>query len=305
MSVRLIWCLCLSTALLVAAPTSVAAQGKIRIAIWEVENHAESSYWFRNDMGPAARNTIDSEFSENKVLSDRFSIVERDKMDLVLKEQGLGQAGALDPQTAAKVGRILGVKYILVGGIDKFNIQTTKAAVGAFGVGGSLAQAQATINIRLIDTTTAERVLSLQGDAEVKKGGGFFKGTSMSRETEWGLASETIQKASKATVAKVVAGGYLDRLSTAATPVGGVEGKIIKVDAGRAWINLGASAGLKVGDKFNVFNVGEALIDPDTGAKLGADEKQTGSGAVLDVQPQYAIISLTGSGQAKDTVRKQ
>jgi curli biogenesis system outer membrane secretion channel CsgG len=305
MSVRLRRCLGVSIALLLATAGAARAQGKIRIAIWEVENHAESSWWFHSDMGPAARNTIDSEFSENKILSDKFSIVERDKLNLVMKEQGLSQAGALDPQTAAKVGKILGVKYILVGGIDKFNIQTTKAAVGAFGVGGSLAQAQASINIRLIDTTTAERVLSLQGDAEVKKGGGFFKGTSMSRDTEWGLANETIQKASKATVAKFVAGSYLDRLSTAAMPVGGVEGKIIKVDAGRAWINLGASAGLKVGDKFNVFNVGEPLIDPDSGVKLGADEKQTGSGAVLEVQPLYAIISLTGSGQAKDTVRKQ
>jgi curli biogenesis system outer membrane secretion channel CsgG len=305
MSVGFRWCSAVLMALLVAVPGQVLAQGKIRIAIWEVENHAESSYWFHNDMGPAARNTIDSEFSENKALSDKFSIVERDKLNLVMKEQGLAQSGALDPQTAARVGKILGVKYILVGGIDKFNIQTTKGAVGAFGVGGSLAQAQATINIRLIDTTTAERVLSLQADAEVKKGGGFYKGTSMSRDTEWGLASETIQKASRATVAKFVSGGYLDRLNTAAMPVGGLEGKIIKVDAGRAWINLGASAGLKVGDKFNVFNVGEALIDPDSGAKLGADEKQTGSGAVLEVQPQYAIISLTGSGQAKDTVRKQ
>jgi curli biogenesis system outer membrane secretion channel CsgG len=289
----------------VAAPGVARAQGKIRIAIWEVENHAESSYWFHKDMGPAARNTIDSEFSESKVLSGKFSIVERDKLNLVMKEQGLAQSGALDPQTAAKVGRILGVKYILVGGIDKFNIQTTKGAVGAFGVGGSLAQAQASINLRLIDTTTAERVLALQGDAEVKKGGGFYKGTSMSRDTEWGLASETIQKASRAAVAKFVSGGYLDRLSTAATPAGGLEGKIIKIEAGRAWINLGASAGLQVGDKFNVFSVGEALIDPDTGVKLGADEKQTGSGAVLEVQPLYAIISLTGSGQAKDTVRKQ
>jgi curli biogenesis system outer membrane secretion channel CsgG len=305
MSVRFRWCLGLSMALLLAVPGSARAQGKIRIAIWEVENHAESSYWFHNDMGPAARNTIDSEFSENKALSDRFSIVERDKMDLVMKEQGLAQTGALDPQTAAKVGKILGVKYILVGGIDKFNIQTTKGAVGAFGVGGSLAQAQATINIRLIDTTTAERIMAVQAGAEVKKGGGFYKGTSMSRDTEWGLASETIQKASKATVAKFVSGGYLDRLSTAATPAGGLEGKIIKVDGSRAWINLGASAGLKVGDKFNVFTVGEALIDPDTGVKLGADEKQTGSGAVVEVQPLYAIISLAGGGQAKDTVRKQ
>jgi curli biogenesis system outer membrane secretion channel CsgG len=305
MSVRFRRCLGVSLALLLAIAAPARAQGKIRIAIWEVENHAETSYWFHSDMGPAARNTIDSEFSENKTLSDKFSIVERDKLNLVMKEQGLSQTGALDPQTAAKVGKILGVKYILVGGIDKFNIQVTKGAVGAFGVGGSLAQAQATINIRLIDTTTAERVLAVQGDADVKKGGGFFKGTSMSRDTEWGLANETIQKASKATVAKFVSGGYLDRLATAAMPAGGVEGKIIKVEPGKAWINLGGSAGLKVGDKFNVFNVGEALIDPDSGVKLGADEKQTGSGAVIEVQPQYAIISLTGTGQAKDTVRKQ
>jgi len=31
----------------------------------------------------------------------------------------------------------------------------------------------------------------------VKKGGGFLKGTSLSRENEWGLASETIEVAEK------------------------------------------------------------------------------------------------------------
>jgi curli biogenesis system outer membrane secretion channel CsgG len=282
------------------------AQGKIRIAIWEVENHAETSWWFHSDMGPAVRNTLDTEFSENKLLSDKFSIVERDKLNLIMKEQGLGSAGALDPQTAAKVGKILGVKYILVGGIDKFSINNTKGAIAKFGgVGGSMVSANAMINIRLIDTTTAERILALSGDGEVKKGGGFLRGTSLSRENEWGIASETIQKATKATVAKFLTGDYLARLDTAATPAGGVEGKIIKVDGNKAWVNLGANAGLKVGDKFNVFNIGEALIDPDTGAKLGADEKQTGSGSVLEVQPQFAIISFAGTAKAKDTVRKQ
>ena len=78
------------------------------------------------------------------------------------------------------------------------------------------------------------------------------------------------------------------------------------VDGDRAWINLGAAAGLKVGDKFNVFNVGEALIDPDTGAKLGADEKQTGSGAVR--RSAGAVRDHRAHRQqakAKDTVRKQ
>ncbi len=80
---------------------------------------------------------------------------------------------------------------------------------------------------------------------------------------------------------------------------------MIKVEGNKAWVNLGANAGLKVGDRFNFVSVGDALIDPDTGVKLGADEKQTGTGAVVEVQAQYSIVSLTGTAKAKDTVRKQ
>src|SRR5262249_39695205 len=109
--------LAIAGAMLIAMPGSGYAQAKIKIAIWEFENHAETSWWSHNDMGPAARNTIDTEFSENKLLSDKFSVVERDKLNMVLKEQGLAQSGAVDPASAAKVGKILGVKYIVLGGI--------------------------------------------------------------------------------------------------------------------------------------------------------------------------------------------
>ena len=111
-----------------------------KIAIWEFDNNAPHSYWFCDQMGPAARNTIDTQFSENKLLSSKFSVIERDKLSLVLKEQGLAQTGAVDPSTAAKVGKLLGVKYIIMGGIDKFNIDNTKGGVGKFGVGGNLTQ---------------------------------------------------------------------------------------------------------------------------------------------------------------------
>ena len=296
-------CLAAAAALVLALPASGFAQAKIKIAIWEFENHAETSYWFFKDMGPAARNQIDTEFSENKLLSSKFSVVERDKLALVLKEQGLATSGAVDPASAAKVGKILGVKYILLGGIDKFSIDKTGG--GFRGIGGNMVQAKATINMRLIDSTTAERVLSLQGDAEVKKGGGFIKGAGLSRESEWGIASETIQKASKNIVEKLTTGDYLARIGTASNPTGGMEGLIIKVEGNRAWVNLGAEGGVKVGDKFTVFHIGEALVDPATGAKLGADEKQTGDGAVVEVQPKYAIISFTGKAAAKDTVRSK
>ncbi|TMA17456.1 MAG: hypothetical protein E6J84_07600 [Deltaproteobacteria bacterium] len=298
-------CAVASLALLLALPSSGFAQGKIRVAVWEFENHAGSQHWYSNQLGPAARNEIDTEFSENQLLSAKFSVVERDKLNLVLKEQGLATAGAVDPTTAAKVGKLLGVQYVVMGGIDKFNIDVTKAAVGPFSVGGHMVQSFATISLRFVDTTTAERVVSISADGDVKSGGGFLKGTSLTRDSEWGIASETIQKAAKAVVGKLGSGDYLSRIASAAAPAGGLQGKVIKVEGTKAWINLGALSGIKVGDRFMVFTLGEALIDPDTGAKLGADEKQTGDGAVVEVQSKYAVINFTGAAKPKDTIRKQ
>ncbi len=297
--------LVLCSAFVLALATQGYAQAKIKIAIWEFDNNAAHTYWYWDRLGPAARNIIDTAFSENRLLSGKFSVIERDKLNLVLKEQGLAQTGAVDPATAAKVGKILGVKYIVLGGIDKFNVDNTRAGLGRLGVGGNLLQSNATITLRVVDSTTAERVISISGDGQVKKGGGFAGGASFSRDAEWGVASETIDEAAKAVVAKLVTGDYLARISDAAMPGGLVEGKIIKVDGKKAFINLGSSSGIKMGDKFNVINVGEALIDPDTGAKLGASEKQTGSGSVVEVQDKFAVIEFTGTAAAKDTIRKQ
>jgi curli biogenesis system outer membrane secretion channel CsgG len=290
--------------LLLAVPSHPFAQGKVRIAIWEFENHSDTGLWYYNNLGPAARNQIDTEFSENPLLASKFSVIERDKLNLVLKEQGLAQTGAVDPSTAAKVGKLLGVKYIVMGGIDKFKIDNTGGGIARFAISAHVVQADATINLRFIDATTGERVLSLSADGEVKKGGGAFSGNSLSRDSERGIADETIQQTAKAVVAKLAAGDNLARIIAAAGPVGGLAGKIIKVDGNRAWINLGGSAGIKVGDKFNVISVGDALVDPDTGKTLGADERQTGNGAVVEVQPEFAIMSFTGKASAKDTVRK-
>ena len=229
----------LAAALVLTAPAPLLAQAKIRIAIWDFENHAENHWWFWNDLGPAARNQIDTSFSENAQLSAKFSVIEREKLALV------------------------------------------------------------------IDTTTAERVLSISADGQVRKGGGFIRGTSLSRDAEWGIASETIQQAAGAIVEKLVGGSYLDKIGTAAGSTGGVDMRIIKVDGNRAYINVGASSGVKVGDKFVIFNVGEELVDPVSGAKLGAEERQTGTGAVTEVQERFAIMTVTGKAAAKDVIRTQ
>jgi hypothetical protein len=137
----------------------------------------------------------------------------------------------------------------------------------------------------------------------VRKGGGFLGDTSLSRDAEWGLASETIEKASSAVVEKLVAGNYLALITTAAGSTAGIDARIVKTDGNRAYINMGASSGVKVGDTFAIFGVGEELVDPVTGAKLGAEEKQTGTGTVSEVQAKFAIMTVTGTAKAKDVIR--
>src|SRR5438552_16758426 len=106
-------CLILCGAFILAVATQSYAQAKIKVAIWEFDNNAAHTYWYWDKLGPAARNLIDTAFSENKLLSNKFSVIERDKLALVLKEQGLGQTGAVDPATAAKVGKLLGLKGLI------------------------------------------------------------------------------------------------------------------------------------------------------------------------------------------------
>lgn len=290
-------------ALMVPAPG--AAQAKVRIALWDFENNAERSWWFYNDLGPAARNQIDTAFSNDRTLSEMFTVVERQALELVMKEQGLATSGAVDPQTAAKVGKLLGVRYIVTGGIDRFTINRTGGAVGRLGVGGSLVTAEATINVRFIDTTTAERVVSVAAEGEVRRGGGFVRGTSLSRDAEWGIASETIERAAQNVVAKLVDPATLARLRPGSGTDSGLEAKIAKVDGNRAWLTLGSTAGIKVGDRFTIFHVGEPIVDPDTGQTLGADETQTGEGTVSEVQERFAVITFTGKASVRDVVRKR
>ncbi|MEZ5316974.1 MAG: CsgG/HfaB family protein [Vicinamibacterales bacterium] len=292
--------LALAALVVIPAPTTRAAQGKIRIAIWNFDNNSERKWWFSDDLGDAARNQIDTAFSENEELSKRFSVVERERLAMVLQEQGLAAGGAVDPQTAAQVGKILGVRYIVTGGVDKFAINTTRGGVGSFG--GSTTNAEATISLRFVDATTAERVVSVAADGNARKGGVRFRSANLSREDEWGIASEAIADASKEVVKKLLEGNALDRVAEAAG-TGGVDMRIIRVDGQRAYINVGRSSGIKVGDRFTIHRLGEALIDPVTGMNLGAEEKQVGTAVVAEVQDRFAIVTVTGEAAATDKIR--
>jgi hypothetical protein len=52
-----------------------------------------------------------------------FSIVERDKLRRILEEQNLGQSGIVDENTAASVGRLLGVDALIFGEVTTYKVE--------------------------------------------------------------------------------------------------------------------------------------------------------------------------------------
>jgi hypothetical protein len=87
----------------------------------------------------------------------------------------------------------------------------------------------------------------------------------------------------------------------------GVIGKIAKAAGGAIYVNVGAEAGIKEGDEYDVYRAGEVIKDPDTGEVLGANEMKVGRIKITAVRgPRLSsAITLSGSGYKPGDVLKR
>ena len=83
-----------------AAPK--AAGDKPRIAVLEFKNKADNQWWYHG--GATAAQDV---FVTELVKSGKFTVVEREQLDAMMKEKGLQQSGDIDPKTAIKLGKII------------------------------------------------------------------------------------------------------------------------------------------------------------------------------------------------------
>jgi len=153
----------------------------------------------------------------NELLEEgSFRVIERKKLDTILAEQDFAHSDRADPGAAklSKLGKVLGVKYIITGSITKFGGEQ-KAQGGrikGIGVGLGKAKTEVTVTARLVDTSTGEVLLAAKGEGVSKKGGGFSFSKSglggYGQDTSDFKASaigEAQEAACKALVASIVA----------------------------------------------------------------------------------------------------
>lgn len=237
----------------------------------------------------------------------RYIVIEREQIDEILKEQGLGQSGVITPQSAAKIGQLLGVELMVTGSISEFGEK--KSSVGGtfkkFRGKLTTREARSVVDIRLVNVNTGEVVTAESAPASAKSRGldqVKFEQIDFRNPTTW---DKTIQgKAARQSIEKCVK--VIDKAMKKIP----WEGKVIRANAdGTLYMKPGSASGVKSGMKFVVYSTGEAIIDPDTGLSLGSEETMLGKIEVLqDIGEGKACKAkiISGSGyKAGDVVRKK
>lgn len=161
------------------APAVRAASDKPRVAVLEFKNKADNQWWYHG--GAAAAQDV---FVTELVKSGKFRVVEREQLEALMQEKGLTLSGDVDPKTAVKVGKLLGVNYLLTGAVTEYGTTGTNVDTPWVGNLPSVSVGKKTftaaMNARLIDTSTGEIVWADEGRGEEKASkvhvGGFGGG---------------------------------------------------------------------------------------------------------------------------------
>jgi curli biogenesis system outer membrane secretion channel CsgG len=193
--------------LALCAGQALAAEKPV-MAVAEFKNESGAGWW-HGGVGWDLAGLLSNEL----VATGDFSVVERDKLQNVMEEQNLMASGRAEASDAAKMGKLTGARYLVMGTVSSYE-EGTKSdggglSFGGISVGGKSAQAYVAIDIRVVDTTTGriEYVRTIEGTS---KSSGSRLGLS-----KWGVGgnfeSEKNTPAGKAVRSAVIMiADYLD-----------------------------------------------------------------------------------------------
>jgi curli biogenesis system outer membrane secretion channel CsgG len=305
---------------------TVPAPRKKRVAIFDFDYatvHADVAALFGSDVDVGKG--ISDLLVTYLVKDGSYSVIERKAMDKIMAEQNFSNSDRANPNSAAKIGKLLGVDAIIVGSITQFGNETKNLNLG--GAGGGLighglggfghkkSKAIVALTARMVDIDTGEILAVAEGKGESARestsllgGGGNWHGFGGgaadfgSSDFQNTIIGEAVKAAVEQTSTEVIS----DKDKLVARTVT-VEGLIAAVDGGQIILNVGSKAGVKVGDQLTVERVSKEIKDPSTGKVIRRMSTSVGVVKVTDVDDISAVattVSGTGfkTGDAVKTV---
>ena len=292
------------------------AQTKKRVAVLNfdyatVQSGVAALFGSNQDVGKGIADIL----VDRLVSGSLYSVIERKQLDKIMAEQNFSNSDRADSTTAAKIGKMAGVDAIITGSITEFGNETKNLGVGGaaggligHGLGGfghKNSKAIVMVTAHLVDVDTGQILATAEGKGESARsstnllggggnwhaggGGAVDFGSSDFQNT---IIGEAVKAATDQLSAQVIADK--DKL-VARTII--VEGLIAAVDGGQIILNVGAKAGVKVGDQLNVERVSREIKDPVSGKVIRRISTPVGVVKITDVDDISAVATtVSGSG---------
>ena len=276
-------------------------QLKKRVAVFTFEDKSDQGWHWWDGKGPGEG--MADMLTTDLVKSGQYIVIERQEIARVLEEQRMGQAGLVTQQSAAQMGKLLGVELAIMGAVTEFGSSKggTGGRIKGIGVGVSKQSATVAIDVRFVNTTTGEIIAAENVRKEQSKGGIRVSTPQFGFNNRNDFDNSLVGKATREAVDSIM---ELIEKQMADLPW---EGKVIMVRGADIYIKPGSDAGVKVGDTFQVYSMGEELIDPDTGLSLGAEETKIGSIEVTSIvsggKAAKAAVKMGSGFKVGDAIR--
>jgi len=172
----------LALAVLVTTPPLAAQDTRPGIAVLRFDDGG--SYGQDKENFQALRDGVPAMLLSELSANPAARLVDRAQVEQIIHEQNLGQDGRVDAATAAKIGKIVGAKYMIAGTFTDF--------YGRF-----------RIDARIIDVETSEIIKVVRGDPKLEKREELFRliqsvAEHLMAETKLPPLSQEVGRATKA-----------------------------------------------------------------------------------------------------------
>lgn len=269
------------------------AQDRPRVAVIPFDNRTD---WWAESMGEVAADMLVTRL----VSSGQFQVIERERLDAILAEQGFQLSGQVDPDDVVEIGRLAGVMYMITGSVTSFSIDEVGTRVLGRNVGYT--EAESEMNVRAISTETGEVVMATEGSGSKRlvNISGVISMSSMDR----GVAEDALGPASDE-----VAEAILDQrdrfpVTEVAGPAAPAASIVGSAADGSIYIDQGENFSVQVGQRYEVMRVVDEIVNA-AGDVLDVITDRVGVIEVTRVLSQSAICSVVeGEAAEGDTVRR-
>ena len=275
-----------------------------------VQSTVQEVFHTNVDIGKGIRALLTTRVSQ----AGKIRVVERAKVQTVMKEQDFDASNRVKKGTGSRIGQIRGADVYVMGDIVAFgrddrNKQVDAGAfaphvpfAGGLKIGSKEAKAVVVIDYRIVDAETSEVIDTGEARGESKrqsKGvGGFFAvpggggggGVDM---TSSNFGQTIIGEATMDACDKIAA---IMNSKIPGLPKRQIDVEALVADVAGSSVTLakGSNDGIAVGDRFEIFRIVSEIKDPVTGEVLDQKVEKSGELTITSVRERIASGQYSG-----------